>query len=70
MLSQKIKKGFTLSEVSTLTPADALGLTVRSTNAGTHKINGPTLKPFIRVQVEDKLKEARLFFKKTFFVID
>ena len=40
MLSQKIKKGFGLSKVSTLTPADASGPMVWSTNAGTHKING------------------------------
>ena len=44
MLSQKIKKGFRLSEVSTLTPADASGFTVRSTNTGTHKIDGFTFK--------------------------
>ena len=50
MLSQKIKKGFGLSEVSTLTPADASGPTVRSTDAGTHKIDGSTLKPFSMVQ--------------------
>ena len=60
----------TKSEVSTLTPADALGLTVQLTDAETYKIDGPTLKPFSRVQVEDKLKKARLFFEKTFFVID
>ena len=58
------------SEVNTLTPADASGLPVRSTDAGTHKIDGPTLKPFSRVQVEEKLKEARLFFEETFLVID
>ena len=44
MFSQKIKKGFELSEVSILTPADASGLTVRSTDAGTHKINGFNFK--------------------------
>ena len=44
MFSQRIKKGFGLSEVSTLTPADASGLTVRSTDAGTHKIDGFTFK--------------------------
>ena len=70
MFSQRIKKGFGLSEVSTLTPADASGLTVRSTDAGTHKIDGSTFKPFSRVQVEDKLKEARLLFEETFLVID
>ena len=43
---------------------------VRSTDAGTQKIDGPILKPFSRVQVEDKLEEARLFFKETFLVID
>ena len=43
---------------------------VQSTDAGNHKIDGSTLKPFSRVQVEDKLKEARLFFKETFLVID
>ena len=69
-LSKKIKKGFGLSEVSTLTPADASGLTVRSTDVGTHKIDGPILKPFSRVQVKDKLEEARLFFEETFLVIN
>ena len=54
----------------TLTPANASDLTVRSIDAGTHKIDGPTLKSFSRVQVEDKLKEARLFFEETFLVID
>ena len=44
MLFQRIKKGFGLSEVSTLTPADASGLTVRSTNAKTHKIDSFTFK--------------------------
>ena len=58
------------NEVSTPTPADASGLTVQSTDAGTHKINGLTLKPFSRVQVEDKLKEAHLLFEETFLVID
>ena len=43
---------------------DALGFTVWLTNAGTHKIDGPTLKPFSMVQVKDKLKEACLFFQK------
>ena len=51
MFSQKIKKRFGLwstgSEVSTLTPADASGPTVQSTNAGTHKIVDPTLKPLV-----------------------
>ena len=69
-----IKKSFEFwspeSEVSTLTPADASGLTVQSTNVGTHKIDGPILKLFSRVQVEDKLKEARLLFEETFLVID
>ena len=73
-LSKKIKKSFGLwsprSKVSTLTPADASSLTVWSTNAGTHKIDGPILKPFSRVKVEDKLKKARLFFEETFLVID
>ena len=58
------------SEVSTLTPADTSGLTVWSTDAGTHKIDGPKLKPFSRVEVEDKFKEVCLFFKETFLVID
>ena len=44
MLFQKIKKGYGLSEVSILTLADASGPTVRSTNAGTHKIDGFTFK--------------------------
>ena len=71
---EKIKKSFEFwspkSKVSTLTPANASGLTIWSTNARIHKINGPTLKPFSRVQVEDKLKETRLFFEETFLVID
>ena len=60
------------SEVSTRTPADVskLGFTVWSTNARTYKTDGPILKPFSRVQVEDKLKEARLFCKEMFLVID
>ena len=44
MFSQRIKKGFGLSEVSTPTPANASGLTVRSSDAGTHKIDGFTFK--------------------------
>ena len=44
MLSQKIKKRFRLSEVSSLTPADASGFTVQLTDAGTHKIDGFTFK--------------------------
>ena len=68
MFFRKIKKRFgfwlTGGEVSTQTPADVSGLTVQSTNAGTHKIDASILKPFSRVQVEDKLKEARLFFRK------
>ena len=63
ILSQKIKKGFGLSEVSTLTPADALGLMARSANARTHKIDGPILKSFNMVQVEDMLGMA-LYLKK------
>ena len=43
---------------------------VWSTNAGIYKIDGPTLKLFSRVQVEDKFKEACLFFKETFLAID
>ena len=39
----------TESEVSTLTLADALVLTVWSTDAGTHKIDGLILKLFIMV---------------------
>ena len=50
MLSQKIKKGFGLSEVSTLILTDASGRMVWSTAAGTHKIDGSTLKPFSMVQ--------------------
>ena len=49
MFSQRIKKGFGLSEVNTLTPVDASGLTVRLTNAGSHKIDGPTFKLFSKV---------------------
>ena len=48
MFFQKIKKRFglwlTKSEVSTLTPTDASGPTVWSTNAETHKIDGFTFK--------------------------
>ena len=43
-LFQKIKKGFGLSKVSTLTPADTSGPTIRSTNAKTYKIDGFTFK--------------------------
>ena len=68
MLSQKIKKGFGPSEVSTLTPADASGLTVWTTNTGTHKIDGSTLKPFSMIQAI-RSGEARLFFEETFLVI-
>ena len=70
MFFQKIKKRFGLSEVSILTSADVSGLTVWLTNTGNYKINGSTLKPFSRVQVEDKFKEACLFFEETFLVIN
>ena len=70
MFFQKIKKRFGLSKVNTLTSADASGLTVWSTNAGNHKIDGSTFKLFSRVQVKDKLKETCLFFEETFLVID
>ena len=70
MFSQRIKKGFGLSEVSTLTPADASGLTVRSTDAGTHKIDGPTFKPFSKVQVEGKLGRGPFDCKEKFLVAD
>ena len=50
MFFWKIKKRFELSEVSTLTLADASGLTVQSTDAGNHKIDGSTLKLFSMVQ--------------------
>ena len=50
MFFRKIKKRFGLSEVSTLTSADASGLTVQSTNAGNYKIDRSTLKPFSMVQ--------------------
>ena len=70
MFFQKIKKRFGLSEIGILTLADGSGLTVSSTNAKTHKIDGPTLKPFNRVQLKDKLKKAYLFFEKTFVMID
>ena len=70
MFSQKIKKGFGLSEVSTLTSADASGLTVQSTNAGTHKIDNPTFKPFSKVQMEDKLGRSPFHCKKKFLVAD
>ena len=43
-LFQKIKKGFGLSEVNTLTSADTSSPTIQSTNAETHKINGFTFK--------------------------
>ena len=59
---QKFKLWLNRSEVSTLNPVDASGLTIWSTNAGPHKINAPTLKPFSRSQVKDKLKEACLIF--------
>ena len=65
---KSIKKSFGLwssrNKVNTLIPADVLGLTIQSTDAGTHKIDAPTLKPFSRVQVEDKLKEAYLSFQR------
>ena len=67
ILFQRIKKGFGLSKVSTLTPTDTSGLMVWSTNIGTYKINAFTLKRFGRVQVKDKLKKARLFFWKYIF---
>ena len=44
MFFQKIKEGFGLSEVSTLTLADASGPTVRSNNAKTPNIDGFTFK--------------------------
>ena len=44
MLSSKIKKGFGLGEVSILTPADASGPTVQSTDVGTYKSDGFTFK--------------------------
>ena len=44
MFSQRIKKGFGLCKVNTLTQADASGLMVESTDAGTHKIDGLTFK--------------------------
>ena len=51
MFFWKIKKRFglllTKNKLSILTPANALGLTVQSTNVGTHKIDGLTLKPLI-----------------------
>ena len=54
MFFQKIKKKFELwstgSEVSTLILADASGPMVWSTDAGIHKIDGSTLKPFSMVQ--------------------
>ena len=69
---RKIQKRFELwstgSEVSTLTPVDASGLTVCSTNAGTHKIDGPTLKSFRRVEIEDKLERNLFNYKKEFLV--
>ena len=55
MLFQKIKKGFGLSKVSTLTPADTSGLTVWLTDAKTHKIDGFTFKPFSMVQAKKHL---------------
>ena len=68
---KKIKKSFELSstgsEVNTLNSADASGVTVWSTNAGTHEIDVPILNPFSRVQVEDKLKKACLFFQRDVF---
>ena len=53
-----------MSKVSTLAPADTLSLMVQSTDTETHKIDAPTLKPFSKVQVEDKFKEVCLFFWK------
>ena len=56
------------SEVNTLTLADASGLTVWSINIGTHKIDAPTLNPFNRVQVEDKLRRSLFICKEKFLV--
>ena len=55
MLSQKIRKGFGISKVSTLTSTDVSGLMVWSTNAGTHKIDSPTLEKFSIVQIKKHL---------------
>ena len=54
MFFRKIKKRLelwsTASEVGTLTPADASGPMVQSTDVGNHKINRFILKPFSMVQ--------------------
>ena len=68
MYFQKIKKSFGLwlpvSNVSTLTPPDASGLTIWSTDAGTHKIDGTTLKPLVGSRWKIRSGKARLFFRR------
>ena len=72
MFFQKIKKRFRLwltrKNVSTLTPADALGLTISSIDAGIHIIDGPIFNLFNRVHVEDKLRKSPFIHKKKFLV--
>ena len=63
---QKIKKRFELSEVSTLTPTDGLGPTVRSTNVGTRKIDGPTFKLLVWFRWKISLKKPVYFSKRRF----
>ena len=65
MLSQKFKKEFGLSEVSTLTPADASGPTIWLTDVGIHKIDGPTLIPFNMVQAIKSKKRLTWSFYPT-----
>ena len=69
---EKIKKYFGLwspkSKVSTLTLADASGITVWLINTKTHKIDASTFNPFIRVQVEYKLGKSPFICKKKFLV--
>ena len=50
-----------------MTPADASGFIIQSTNAGTFKSEGPILKVFSIIMVKDKLKKTHLFFKRFFF---
>ena len=65
MFFQKIKNRFGLSsirsEVSPLIPADISGPTVRSTNAGTHKIAGLTLRTKMLGENVRTLPEVRFF---------
>ena len=61
---RKIKKRFGLSKVSTLTPADASGPIVRSTNVRIHKIDGTTLKPLVWSRWKISSKRPVYFSKR------